>query len=288
MTGFGSASGEGAGVAVQVEARSVNHRYLQVKTRLPNEFTALEPRIEALVRKRLERGSASVSVSVTRPGREDLVIDVQAARRYRQQVEELARELGIPGDLDLRVLLGLPGVVAGDATGARSEHQGKVVLDAVAEAIAGLVEMREREGRALERELGKHTGALNKVVARIEKRMPKIIRAAQDALRARIDVLLDGRTAVAESDLAREVALIADRGDVSEEIARLASHIAQIEERIASQGSAVGRQLDFLVQELFRELNTIGSKCGDAEVAHWVVEAKTTAERLREQVQNVE
>ncbi len=288
MTGFGAASGEGAGFAVQVEVRSVNHRYLQVKIRLPNELAAIESRIEALVKKRLQRGSVSVVVSAERPGREDLAIDVGAAERYLLQAREMARRLGIGGDLDLRTLLELPGVVAGDATGARSERQVAVLVRAVEEALGGLVEMREREGRALERELRRHTGALSKLVARIEKRMPKVVRAAQEALRSRIDALLEGRTSVAPSDLAREVALIADRSDVSEEVARLASHVDQIEGRMAGTEAGVGRELDFLVQELLRELNTIGSKCGDAQVAHWVVEAKTTVERLREQVQNVE
>jgi len=148
--------------------------------------------------------------------------------------------------------------------------------------------MREAEGEALRADLVKHARALARLTARIEKRMPTVVRAHQQSLKQRIELLLDGRVDVQGPELARELAVIADKGDVSEEVARIASHLEQLDGLLDGAQRAVGRRLDFLVQELFREVNTIGSKCGDAQVAHWVVEAKTVVERLREQVQNVE
>jgi uncharacterized protein (TIGR00255 family) len=288
MTGFGAASGEGAGVVVQVEARSVNHRHLQLKVRLPPELGALEPRIDSLVRKQLERGSVTVNVTLARSSGEDLSIDTAVAERYAGQLRRLAEMLDLEGGIPLASLLSLPGVVAADTSRGRTTSQFKVVLAAVVGALEGLVEMRQREGTALEKDLLKHVAALRKLTAKIGARVPTVVRAAQDGLKKRIAVLLDGRVDVESADLAREIALLADRGDVSEELARLASHLDQLDARIRENGGAVGRQLDFLVQELFRELNTIGSKCGDAKLAHWVVEGKTSVERLREQVQNVE
>jgi uncharacterized protein (TIGR00255 family) len=288
MTGFGAASGEGAGIVVHVEARSVNHRHLQLKVRLPQELGVLEPRVEALVKKRLQRGSVTVGVTLSHTGGEGVAIDMDAAARYVKQLRRLVRELDLAGGIELSSVLALPGVVAADPGPGKTTNQFKVVLAAVVGALDGLVEMREREGAALEKDLVRHLAALRRTTARIAKRMPSVVREAQAALEKRVAKLLDARVPVQPADLAREVAMIADRGDVSEELARLESHADQLEHRLTKNDGAVGRQLDFLVQELVRELNTIGSKCGDAKVAHWVVEGKTTVERLREQVQNVE
>jgi uncharacterized protein (TIGR00255 family) len=147
--------------------------------------------------------------------------------------------------------------------------------------------MREVEGKSLLADLRKNAKKVASLVATIEKRMPVVVREHHESLRKRVEELLDGRVSVRSEDLARELALIADRMDVGEEITRIKSHVDQWESLLA-KGGAVGRQLDFLVQELLREANTIGSKCNDAPVAHAVVELKTLIERLREQVQNVE
>ncbi len=287
MTGFGAASGEGAGVATQAEARSVNHRHLQLKLRLPSELSALEPKIDAAVRKRLGRGAVTVSITLTWLDGAVTAIDLDAAARYQGELARLARKLDLEDTLDLSALLALPGVVAPQAARVPSTRQVKLVMATVEEALDALIEMREREGGALLRDLSRNGSTLSKTVAKIGKRMPRVVRDAQAGLKQRVETLLDGAR-VPEADLAREIALIADRSDVSEELSRLASHIDQIENRLGSGDGSVGRELDFLVQELFRELNTLGAKCGDAQVAHWVVEAKTLVERLREQVQNVE
>ncbi len=287
MTGFGAASGESQGLAIQVELRSVNHRYLQLKVRIPSEFGALEQKIDALVRKRLERGSVTGAISVTHPGGRKATVDVEAAERYERILSKLSKDLKLEGRPDLKSLLGLPGVISVDASATHGQKETKLLLVTVQEALDGLCEMRAREGVSLEKDLRVHMAALQKLVVKIEKRMPQVVKQVQASLHKRVESLLEGRAEVKDSDLAREVALIADRGDVAEELARLSSHIEQIDTRI-TKGGAIGKQLDFLVQELLRELNTIGSKCSDTKVAHWVIEGKTAVERMREQVQNVE
>lgn len=289
MTGFGASAGEAErGTALRVEVRSVNHRHLALKTRLPEAFAVLEPEIEARVRAKCERGAVSVALTAERPvGSESARVDRELARRYRNELAELAAELELDPRISLETLVSLPGVVAvgQDATAPEALHA--AVLRLLDEALVRMLAMRAKEGENLGADLRKNARALAQLAARIEKRMPRIVRAHRAALTKRVQALLGDKKPVAGADLAREIALLADKLDVSEELTRLASHLGQLE-GLLEKGGRTGRQLDFLVQEIFREVNTIGSKCSDATVAHWVVEAKTHVERLREQVQNVE
>jgi len=289
MTGFGAASSEDEELSLRVELRSVNHRHFLLKARLPPELALLESEVERLLKGLVERGSFSLYLSATRSaGARAARVDLELAERYRGELEGLARRLGRPDGVTLDTLLGLPGVLQGREDGEPdAERTKKRVLTLVREATDRLVGMREEEGTALAADLRRNAAAMEKLVARIEKRMPRVVREHNASLKRRVEELLEHRQDVSSADVAREVALLADRLDVSEEVARLRSHLSQVE-AILAQGGAVGRKLDFLVQEVFREVNTIGSKCNDAKVAHWVVEAKTLAERLREQVQNVE
>lgn len=289
MTGFGAAAGEASGgTPLRVEVRSVNHRHLAVKTRLPETLFALEHEVEGRVRAACERGAVTVHVAAERVGAEvEARLDRALARRYRDELHGLAVELGLAPALSLDALVALPGVLC-EGTGRRDEASlGKKALALVDEALAHMLAMRAREGAALEADLRKHARALGQLAGRIEKRMPRVVRANHATLARRLQALLGGQMPVPAGELAREIALLADKLDVSEELARLASHLEQLEGFLA-RGGRIGRQLDFLVQEILREVNTIGSKCSDAAVAHWVVEAKTHVERLREQVQNVE
>lgn len=288
MTGFGAAAVEDGALSVRAEARSVNHRFLQVKTRLPSELAHLESDVEALAKKVLERGAVTIHVGVERAAGADVAkIDHAAARAYRDQLVALAKELGIAPDVRLDVLVGLPGVVASPDLRAEVEHEAKLVEKAVQKALAALVTMRETEGKSLLADLKKHADGVAKLVVKIEERMPKVVDEHHENLKKRVDELLGGRDVVKKADLARELALLAERLDVSEELQRLTSHLGQLD-ALFSKGKPVGRELDFLVQEFLREANTIGAKCSDATIAHTVVELKTLIERLREQVQNVE
>lgn len=288
MTGFGAAAVDDDGAAVRVEIRAVNHRFLQVKVRLPMDYGDLEPEIDAAVRGVIERGSVTITVSLQpRTEASAVRLDLEVARQYQKSLAKLARELSIDGDIPLASLIALPGVIAAPEDGEKHERDERLVMKCVKDALATLGEMRSAEGRSLARDLDKNSRSIAKAVAKIEKRMPVAVKEHHKALARRVSELLEGRTAVQPGDLAREVALIADRMDVSEELTRLKSHLDQWATLLGS-AKPVGRQLDFLVQELLREANTIGAKCNDAEVAHAVVELKTWIERLREQVQNVE
>ena len=296
MTGFGAASLADGAISARAEIRSVNHRHLQVKTRLPIDVNHLEPDVEQLVRKSLERGSVTITISLQRePGAGIAGLDLEVARGYRQRLAELARALDLANEVRLETILGLPGVIVPREPTGPSEREDALVQRCAARAIDALVAMRDAEGKALLADLVKNTRAIEKIVAKLEKRMPKVVKEHHAALIKRVNELLIGtdarkkapRSSVDASDLSRELALLADRMDTSEEFTRLKSHLAQWEGLLA-RGNAVGRQLDFLVQELLREANTIGAKCNDAPTAHAVVELKTLIERLREQVQNVE
>ena len=291
MTGFGSATGEwtlaGTVASLRVEARSVNHRFLQVKVRLPGELAFLEPKVEERVRRAIGRGAVSVNVqAVGSSSFEASAVDVDAAKAWKTQLERMARTLDVRADITLKDLVGLPGVIAGRVDEKRLERGSKTVLGLVDAAVGALAEMRATEGGAIEKDLRKQSVQIAKLVGQIEKRMPKVVRQHHEDLKKRVTTLLDGRE-LAAADLAREVGLIADRLDVAEELTRLASHEEQLQ-KLLDKGGEIGRKLDFLIQEFHREANTIGSKCNDASVAHRVVDLKSAIERMREQAQNVE
>jgi uncharacterized protein (TIGR00255 family) len=296
MTGFGAASAEAEGVVVRVELRSVNHRHLQVKARLPLDKGHLESDVEARIKQHAERGAVTVSVELQRAGGARRVgIDLDVARAWQVELKRAALHLEVEDDVTMAQLLELPGVQASAQVDESSrEAEDALVLDAVSRASAELVRMRTQEGAALRADLELHARGMAELRVRIAERMPEAVRGLQVSLTERVGKLLAGevvpkgaRAPVAEADLAREIALIADKMDVSEELARLGSHLAQLSSFLDAK-EPVGRKLDFLVQEFLREVNTIGSKCSDAAVAHMVVELKTLIERLREQVQNVE
>jgi uncharacterized protein (TIGR00255 family) len=288
MTGFGASSLDQGGTALRAEVRSVNHRHLQIKVRLPVEFGFLEPDVEALVKKRIDRGAVSVTVLIGgSAGAARSTIDVEAAARFHKELKKLAKQLKIDPEISIATLCSLPGVIGGDGEGRDLDREAKRLLRVVSAALAHLTEMRETEGLALAEDLAKHVRSVRQVTVRIAARTPEVVRAHQKNLERRVEELLAGRFQLQPADLAREVALLADKLDVSEELARLESHVVQMDALLGKSGP-VGRRLDFLVQEMLREVNTIGSKCNDAPVAHAVIELKGFIERLREQVQNIE
>lgn len=286
MTGFGTATLESKGIAVRAEVRSVNHRHLQAKVRLPIEFSHLEPEAEGILRKRLARGSVQANVRVRREGASAAAtIDHALLRAYRDETARAARDLDVEAPR-LAELLTLPGVVEPPEVEGEDPGIARLVTKALDQAARELVRMREEEGAALADDLDNSALGIEKTVARIAKRIPSVVKRHHQTLRVRVATLV-GDASVPAGDLARELALLADRFDVSEELSRLDSHLGQLR-RFLAKGGTVGRKLEFLAQEFLREANTIGSKANDAKVAHDVVELKTHIERLREQVLNVE
>ncbi len=291
MTGFGRGTAEQAGSRATVDIRAVNHRFLDLKLRGAPLAPAIEEQVASRVRAALERGAVTVSIHVHRPGGATRIDDA-AARAAYDTLAELARNLGTAPP-ELALVLAQPGVVV---TGDDDVEDSPALLAALDAALAQLVAMREADGRALAKDLAGRIVELTHIhanISRIAKGLPDQL---HKRLSERVRKLFRDEAADKANDaagwldpqrLAQEVALLADRADVTEELVRLASHLDQARTLIVGTG-AVGRRLDFLVQELGRELNTIGSKSAAAEISGLVVEAKAVLEKVREQVQNVE
>jgi uncharacterized protein (TIGR00255 family) len=288
MTGYGRGEARGARVAAIAEARSLNHRFLEVSLKLPKGLTGNEPDLRRLVQGCILRGRVDVTVTLRRTTAvtPSIRTDVALALAYARAARALGDVAGVPSDVSVTDLLRLPGVVAVEDTD-EDDGEGAVLLkSAVIEALDELRRMRQTEGAALARDLGSHVDGLGAWVREVGGFLPAALARIQTRLRDRVQTIL-GEVPADPGRLAQEVATWAARSDVAEELARLGSHLAQFRV-LLTEGGAVGRQLDFLTQELHREVNTIASKADDAELVARVLEARTLVERIREQVQNVE
>lgn len=287
MTGFGAAEGVVAGGRLRIEIRTVNHRHLSVQLKVPGELSALETDLRERLRRHLERGHAAVSARWIEapPAEAGLTVDVERARAVVEALRRLGRELGVAGDVDLATVARIPDVVReGSAESAVDAEAVFAVLD---EAAQVTVKMREREGGVLGADLATRCRALLAHAAIIEERAPVRLVAERDRL-AKAVFELTGGIALDGARLAQEVAVHADRLDITEELVRFRAHIGAVETALAGATAAVGKQLGFLLQELGREANTMGSKANDATIAATVIAVKGELERMREQVENLE
>ena len=285
MTGFGEARTQDDRWAVGVEVRTVNNRHLKLTAKLGDPYGALEPDLERLVRETVRRGSVQLTLRVERPRRaEDYRLNPVALASYRDQVRALQ-----DGPVDLAALLTLPGVVEQARPTAVDPHQDWPALAAVVtEALAKLQAARAEEGRAMAHELLTLGKGMAGHLDRIAARGPEVVASYQARLTERVQALVQNRgVSIKPEDLIREVAILAERADIAEEIVRLRAHLAQYVEVIHEPESA-GRKLEFVVQEMGREVNTIGSKANDVEISREVVEIKGALEKIRELIQNVE
>jgi len=283
MTGYGAAERTTDQVRVLVEVRSVNNRYFKASLRLPDGLTGLEARIESLLRETVSRGTATVAVTVEPRGpsaRVPINTDILAAYR---------RDLAGTADVSDDALLALPGVV-GEEEGRLSgiENLPDQIEDALREALQHVDRMRETEGQATAEDMAAALDEIRRRIDAIGDRAPRVVEDCRQRLQERVQVMLQGlEVAPDDQALARELAFIAERADVNEELARLASHLQQFRDLLQASGP-VGRKAEFLAQEMYREINTIGSKANDAEIAREAVEIKVCVDRLREQAQNIE
>jgi uncharacterized protein (TIGR00255 family) len=292
MTGFGNARFRVGDWTFELEMRSVNHRHFDARIRLPRLLANLEPDVRTRLAARLARGKVDLSVLAPDGGAPAprLEIDLAAAREYLAAGHALAESDGVPGQLDAAALLALPGVARFVEPVLAEGELRERTLAAVDEGIEALFAMRASEGAALARDLRARLERVGALAGEVEQRSGLVQEAARERLRKRARQLEADTGLLDEARLHQEIAIAAERMDVTEEIVRLRSHVDQFRDLIdaGGPGRPVGRQLEFLLQELVREVNTIGSKGSDAPIAHWVVELKTELERLREQVQNVE
>ncbi len=289
MTGFGQAEVHDDGISLRVEIRSVNHRHLKIAFRTPEGYNALETLIEPLIRAHLRRGAVQVNVqvqqAVTTGG---YVLNEVALIAYHQQLTELAGQLDESQAIPLVDLCQLPGVVRGADSAVDLEAIRPLVKRAVQRAVEQLQVMRQSEGEAMTREMASRVEQIGVHLSAIQQRAPEVLQAYQQRLIERLSQLLEPYGKVVEpADVVREVGIMADRMDIREEIVRLSSHLEQFN-LLLDDEDAGGRKLEFLIQEMLRETNTIGAKANDAQIAQRVVAMKTEIERLREMVQNVE
>ena len=289
MTGFGRALAVVDGATHTIEIKAVNHRYLDIKVRLPRTLAALEVDITRRIRERLSRGRIEVSVlggAAEGAATDDVAVDLALARRLHAAVAGLGEALGIEREVPLGWIAQWPGVLVPSVRLLDPAEQAAAMLPALDLALDALVVMRANEGAALTAEVEGQLTAIEADRAALAVLAPDQDRAYRARLRVRLAELV-GEGSLEPARLIQEVALFAERTDVAEELARLQIHVAQARALLGGEG-AVGRRLDFLCQEMFREANTLGSKVQSADLTSRVVDLKVRLEQLREQIQNVE
>lgn len=288
MTGFGRRQAPWQDGSVTVEMRSVNHRFLEIACRLPRPLSHLEDSFKKAIQQRCSRGRIDITVSVqggnVRVGSVNL--DQPLAKQYHQALRTLKKSLKLSGSIDLALIAGLRDVVSVSDQPADDPKLAKIVQQLITQALTDLDAMRTREGKALAEDMRMRIQTIRGHKTLVAIRTPLLAQEAYDRMKIRVEKLL-GSEIPDPSRLYQELAVYADRGDITEEIVRLDSHMIQFEQTL-NRAESVGKTLDFLLQEIGREVNTIGSKANDAEIAGHVVQMKAELERIREQVQNVE
>jgi uncharacterized protein (TIGR00255 family) len=290
MTGFGEARRQEDEIAVAIELRTVNNRYFKLSLRISEGYSSLEPQIEAAVRQQVKRGTVSATVRIDRRALPDEnLLNLEVLHSYRKQLELYQAERQLPRGVAVEQLLSLPGVIREpDVTSDYAESARALVQATLEEALVRLAEFRGDEGRAMGVDMSGNCQQIGSELDKVSARAPMLVENYRNRLHERVASLLEEyQVTLQPADLIREVSIFAERSDISEEIVRLRSHLEQFSTIMAAQESA-GRKLEFLIQEMFREVNTIGSKSSDVEIARSVIEMKTAIERLREMIQNVE
>lgn len=290
MTGYGRGEHTQEGYKISAELSTVNRRQAEVNVYLPRELEALDARVRTEVNRRVARGRVTARITL-HAGESALIsharVNIALAKAYARELKKLATELKIPPDLTLETLVRAPGVFQADTALADADHFWPAIESALNIALDSCIKMRSREGSHLLKDLKSRITTMRKAVTRIQKEAPAMVERYREQLRERIKNAGLPLPPDEEERLQKEIIYFADRSDISEELTRLESHFNQFDE-CATSADPVGRTLDFLAQEMNREVNTIGSKASDSVIAREVVMLKTELEKFREQVQNVE
>jgi len=288
MTGYGRGEWQGDGKHVEVEVKSFNHRYLDISPHLPRRLNSLEAQVRNLIKQRVSRGRVEVSVQVDDSSlvEQRLELDVALAQDYHLALKTLQQELGIPGEIRLETLANFRDIFTRKEVETDLEKEWASLQTALEAALHSLEQMRRDEGLALRGDFLGRLTAVEEMAREIEKKAPLALEACRDRLAERVQELSRGLP-VDEVRLAQEVAYLAERSDITEELVRIRSHLNQFREML-DDSEPVGRKLEFLLQEINRETNTIGSKASDAGIAQVAMGIKSELEKMREQVQNVE
>lgn len=292
MTGYGRGIYGDEKRSITVEIKAVNHRYCDINVKMPRKYSFAEERIKAAVKSSLKRGKIEVGVSVDNFGKSEseVNINLDAASKYYQALTALSSNFELSGDgkISLGMLSGMPDVLTTVPAQENEKEFAVQLMAAVEQAISGITEMRSVEGAKLAQDILKRATIIEDTKNAIAYRAPMIENEYKDRLLEKINELLDGNVEIPEDRIALEAAIFADKANITEELVRLGSHIDQLRAFVNSNDEAIGKKIDFLVQEMNRETNTIGSKSNDMEITSKMLDLKAEIEKIREQVQNIE
>ena len=288
MTGYGRAQGQAAGFGISVEIKSVNHRYFEFSSKVYRNYSFIEERLKAYVQSRVSRGKTECFVQIDALEADEVLVQINhsLAGGYVNAFKELSESYGLSNDVSASLIARQSDVIQLRKAPADEEAVWEAVLSVLEPAVDAFLEMRGAEGQRLKEDILGRAEVILSHVDFIEKRSPETVREYNEKLISRMGELLADKT-IDEQRLLTEAAIFADKIAVAEEVTRLRSHISQLREFLES-GESVGKTLDFLVQEINREINTVGSKASDIEIARAVIAVKTEVEKIREQVQNIE
>jgi len=288
MTAFGRGEATTDGYRFTVELRTVNHRFCDIRIKLPRKYSEFEEEIKKRLSGEFSRGRIEVTVFYDEvlDKVQHLTLDSELAKTYNRLLHDLKEELGLKGNLSLEALLSFRDIFVFREDEKSRKQAWRALGVALDHAVADCLKMREQEGKAIEIDLSDRLRRLETLTHEVEVRAPLVMQEARDRLQERVQDLL-GEVELDQTRLAQEVAYFAEKSDITEELVRLQSHLQQFQYLLGASGPR-GRQLEFLLQEMHREINTIGSKANDLEIAQKVIQVKTELERFREQIQNVE
>ena len=288
MTGYGRGEVDHGGAKLSVELNSVNRKQSDIVVNLPRDLAELEPRIRQTINERISRGRMNVLVTLQESanGTRKLALDTDLARSYHEAMLTLQKELDAPGEITIGTILQAPGVMRSPEHSVDATEAWPVLQQALAAALAELVKMREREGKHLAKDLIHRLKVLRKEIKEVRALYPDVVKKYRSALLERIEKA-GLNLPIDDERLLKEVSFFADRSDISEELTRLESHLAQFAHHLR-KNEPVGRTLEFITQEIFRELNTLGAKSNAATISQHVVACKSELEKIREQIQNLE
>ncbi|KXG75977.1 YicC/YloC family endoribonuclease [Thermotalea metallivorans] len=289
MTGFGRGEARDSERLFTVEMKSVNHRYNDIVVRMPKRLTYLEEKMKDMVRNEIKRGRVEIYVTLENLGTGDTKISLNhpLAAQYYQCLREIKNSFEVKDDISVSLFSKFPDVFIIESREEDEDEIWQCLKNAANQALEALVAMRIAEGEKLALDIRSRCDYIENIVRIIEERSPEVVQAYKTKLKERIREMLEEAVAVDDYRLSMEAAIYADRSNITEEIVRLNSHIAQLRKSL-KESQPIGRKLDFLIQEMNREINTIGSKANDLEIINYVVDVKSELEKIREQVQNIE
>ncbi|WP_102346995.1 YicC/YloC family endoribonuclease [Bacillus sp. Marseille-P3661] len=290
MTGFGRSKKESGEFKVMVEMKSVNHRFCEITVRMPRQLLLFEDKIKKIVQQYIQRGRVDVFVTVEGQGyiNRSLEVDWDLISQYKEVMNQAQQSMNMQGSLSIEHILSLPEVFSVIEKESGTEELETVLLEVTKEAVSELQQMRRIEGNSLKSDIIERLKLINNIVQLLKSFSTESIERYKERLLKKIEDILSGNYEIDHGRILTEVAIFADKADINEELTRLFSHVEQFVEILDNNTGSVGRKLDFLVQEMNREMNTIGSKANDVHISQKVVEMKSELEKIKEQVQNIE